>query len=163
MRSASKSDKICDNFARFLAKFCTISNADIAQSRVKNSAITLTTTASTLCVFCNAQRACQQTFTCAVHQNRTKFATNSRAFSRNCAQFRTPTSRNLAAKRSADSAKSCADVVRVAQRTRCTPAELYMRGASKSNKICNKFARFLAKFYIISNPDVAQSRRQPQR
>jgi len=52
--------------------------------------------------------------------------------------------RNLGAERNADLADSYADVLRVAQRTRRTPAEFCMRSAQKPNKICDTFARFLA-------------------
>ena len=75
----------------------------------------------------------------------------------------TPKSRSLGAKCSADSAASCADVVRVAQCTRCAPAEFCVGGAPKSNKICHTFARFLANFCALSNAEVAQSRCQLQR
>ena len=75
-----------------------------------------------------------------------KFAIHSRDFSRNFARFRTPKSRNLGDKCSANSATNFADIRRVAQRTRCTLAEFCMGGKLKSNKICHAFARFLAKF-----------------
>ena len=106
-----------------------------------NAAMTRRRATPTSSVLQNLHYACRPSFACAVHRNRTKFATRSRAFERNFAWFRTPTSRNLAAERSANSAKSCADVVRVLQRKRCTQAEFCMRSASKSNRICDKFAR----------------------
>ena len=40
--------------------------------------------------------------------------------------------------------------MRVAQRTRCTPAEFCMGGAPNPTKICHAFARFLAKFFRTS-------------
>ena len=73
-----------------------------------------------------------------------------------------PKSHNLDAKYTTDSAASYADVVRVVQRMRCTPAEFCMGGAPKSNKICQMFVRFLAKFCALSNAEVAQSRCQMQ-
>ena len=73
-----------------------------------------------------------------------------RAFSRgNLRDFDTPTSRNLAAKRSTDFTANCADVVRVSERTQRTPVEFCMRDAPKFNKICSTFARFLAKICAI--------------
>ena len=82
----------------------------------------------------------------------------SRVFSRKFARFRTPQSCNLDAERSSDSAESCADVVHVAQRMRRTPAEVRMRVAPKSNKICSTSAHFLAKICTISNAAIVQSR-----
>ena len=86
----------------------------------------------------------------------TKFAPNLQhipAFSHensNFTRFRTPASQNVGAKYSADSAESCADVMRVAQRTRPMPAKFCER-APKSNKICVGIARFLAQISTIPN------------
>ena len=89
-------------------------------------------------------------FARGAHKIRTKFTTS--VFSRNFARFkiRTPSSQNVGAKYSADSAESCADVMRVAQRTRPMPAEFCER-APKSNKICVGIARFLAQISTIPN------------
>ena len=83
-------------------------------------------------------------------QNSHQIYNNPSVFSRNFARFRTPSSQNVGAKYSADSAESCADVMRVAQRTRPMPAEFCER-APKSNKICVGIARFLAQISTIPN------------
>ena len=93
----------------------------------------------------------------------TKIITSSRVFSRISPRFRTPTSRNLGANCSADSAASCADAVLVAQHTRCAPAEFCVGGAPKQNKIYHTLACFFANFCALSNAEVAQSRCQLQR
>ena len=84
-------------------------------------------------------------FACGAHRIRTKFATHSRVFSRTFARFRTPYSRNLGARCSADSVESCTDAMRVAQRTRRMLAEFCERGAPTSKKNCVRITRFLAK------------------
>ena len=134
MRGAPKFNKTCSTFARFLAKICAISKRRHRAISPPNAALTSPRTVATPCMLCNARGARQPSSACAVHRTSTKFAASPRVFSRNFARFRTPKSRNLGAKCSADSAARCADVVRVAQRTRCTPAEFCMRGAPKSNK-----------------------------
>ena len=113
---------------------------------VPNAALTRQQLSLTSGVLRNARGARWPSFSWAVRRTQTKFAMHSRVFSQNFARFRTPKSRNLGNKCSADSATTFADIRRVAQRTRCTLAEFCMGGKLKSNKICHAFARFLAKF-----------------
>ena len=84
----------------------------------------------------------RRVFTCPVHQNRTKFATRSRVFSRKFARFRIHYSKNFGAKCITDSAQSFCDVIIVAQLTQRTPAEFCVRGRQNSHKICNTSPRF---------------------
>ena len=96
---------------------------------------------------------------CALHSargaRRPSVAWTVRIFSRNFARFRTPKSQsqNLGANCRTDWAASCTYIIRVAQRTQCSPAE--SGGAPKSHKflIRQQFARFLAKVCALSNPE----------
>ena len=122
------------------------------QISAPNAALTQPTAFPTSLLLRSSRSARRPSFACGAHRIRTKFATHSRVFSRTFARFRTPYSRNLGARCSADSAESCTDAMRVAQRTRRMLAEFCERGASKSKKICVRIARFLAKISTIPNP-----------
>ena len=157
-----------------LAKFCMISNADVAQSRRQTQHWLLqesfadvmrvfqrkrcTPVEFCLCGASKSNKICDKL--CQIHVFK--------KLSRNFAQFRTPTSRNLAAKRSDDSAKSYADVFRAAKPTLCMPAEFCMRGAIEieqnlrhvralSSEILHDFER---RRRAISPPNEALTRRR---
>ena len=147
-------------FSRNFARFRTPKSRNTDK---KNAALTRPRAKVTPWVLRNARGARRPSFAWAVRRNETKFAMRSSVFSRNLARFRMPKSRDLDAKCSADSAASFADVVRVAKRTQCTPAEFYTGGAPKSTKISTLSRVFFTIFYALSNAEAAQSRCQMQR
>ena len=119
VRGKPKSNKICETFARFLAEFLLAFERRNRAISMPNAAVTRPGAALTSCILNSARSARsarsahRPSFACAVHQNQTKFAKRSRVFARNFARFRTPKSRKVNAKCSADSDASCSDVVRV--------------------------------------------------
>ena len=82
-----------------------------------NATLTQPKAAPTSCVLHSARGRCRPTSVSVAHRNRIKFASESRVFSHKFPRFRTRKSKNVGAKRSAHSAESYADIMRVAQRT----------------------------------------------
>ena len=98
VRGAPRSNKICETFARFLAKFVLAFERRNRAISMPNAALTRPRAALTSCILDSARSARsarRPSFACAVHQNQTKFAKRSRVFARNFARFRTPKSRKL--------------------------------------------------------------------